>query len=202
MKLIRFLTLIFMGIVSLVFFPKNDFSKTSKSTKYPYGLITSGYGIITEDDLAYDSLRRKILPYNPHDSTDLDSLHWQCFPVKDVSPKYTTWRDNDPMGAWDVIVTLCDLEIIVRHEKELQIYGDRRAHLVDYCQEFVTEWRKLTKDQDIVCLNGDGGNYLEDKVNGKYKLWTWEKFKTNKGCYSYFYGTCDTGGCSKRKCSP
>ncbi|MBI2646722.1 MAG: hypothetical protein HYW85_06845 [Deltaproteobacteria bacterium] len=118
-----------------------------------------------------------------------------------MSPKYTTWRASDPMGAWDIIVTLCDLEIIIRHEKELQTYVDRRAHRVDYCQEFMAEWRRLTKGQSMVCLNGSGGGfYHQDEKKGKYKLWTWEKFKTHKGCYSYFYGTCDTEGCSRGKC--
>lgn len=197
MKFLLLFVLITVKITGPVFSAEIGSSTKSKSKKYSYGLITPGYGIVTEDDLAYDDSHREIHPYNPNEYST--SLHWQCFPVKDVTPKYKTWRGNNGMGAWDVIVTLCDLEIIVHHEKELQIYGDRRAHPVDYCQEFITEWRKLTKDQDIVCLNGDGGNYSEDKVNGKYKYWTWEKFKTKTGCFSYFSGQCNTSGCSKKK---
>lgn len=196
MKFILFLVLITINTVSPAL--SNEIV-SSKSTKYPYGLITSGYGIVTEDDLAYDDFHREIRSYNPNEHSS--SLYWQCFPVKYVTPKYRTWRDNDSMGAWDVIVTLCDLEIIVRHEKEFQIYGDRRAHPVEYCQNFVTKWRKLTKGQNIVCLNGEGGYYSKDGMRKKYKYWTWEKFKTKRGCFSYFFGQCNTSGCSKGKCS-
>lgn len=61
-------------------------------------------------------------------------------------------------------------------------------------------WQRITKGQSIVCLNGNGGFYNQGEKDGKYRLWTWAKFKSKKGCYSYFGGECNTDGCSKGKC--
>lgn len=198
MKMGFFFGLIIMAAIG----PASSEEVTSKkkvaNANYRYSLLTSGYGIVTEDDLAYDHCQRRILPYNPR--TASSSLYWQCFPIKDVKPKYSISYDNDPMGAWNIIVTMCNLEIIVHHHGEKQIYVDHRGHHVDYCRDFVRKWLSLTKDQQIVCLNGDGGYYHSDEKDGKYKLWTWEKFKTKKGCHSYFSGECTTYGYSKGKC--
>lgn len=160
------------------------------------GLITPNYGIVTDDDLAYDASRQKIPPYAPGTS----SLYWQCLPAKQVRLKYQTSRGSDPMGLANVIVTMCEPEITVHRDGELHIYVDRRGHPVEHCHEMARQWHRLTKNESIVCLNGDGSNLMEDPKLGKYFLWTWEKFKTRKGCYSYFGGTCDTEGCSKGKC--
>ena len=200
MRLPQIWTSLFVIMVTLVIFSQIGISKNSKKARHLNGLITPGYGIVTEDDLAYDTLRREIRPYNPRNPTA--SLYWQCLPVKDVKPRYTTSRDSDPMGSSHIIITMCSLEVIVRHQGELQIYGDRRGHPVDYCQDFVKEWRKLIKGEDIVCLNGEGGYYLNPEEPEKYKYWTWEKFKTSKGCFSYFAGQCNTAGCSNGKCAP
>ena len=166
-----------------------------KMEKYPYGLLTPGYGIVTEDDLAYDALHREMKPYDPADN--LGPLRWQCFATKDVEARYTSWRGPDGMGAWNKIYTMCTFEISIRHNGELHLYGDRRAHQIEYCRDFIRSWKWITKGQEFVCLNGDGGGYEQDAENGKYKSWTWEKFKTKKSCYSYFAAECDTKGYSK-----
>lgn len=64
------------------------------------------------------------------------------------------------------------------------------------------QWRQLAKNENIVCLNGDGSDVMVDPKLEKYFLWTWEKFRTRKGCYSYFAGECDTQGCAKGHCPP
>lgn len=169
------------------------------SSQHAYGLLTPDYGVITEDDLAYDACQREVTPYNPNEP--LGSLHWQCFDKNEVTAGYDSWRGNDGMGEWNKIYTMCTLEIRVRHGGELQLYVDRRAHRIGYCRDFVRAWRWITKNQTIVCLNGDGGGFNQDEKDGKYKLWTWEKFKTKNGCYSYFAGECNTKGyAAKKKC--
>jgi hypothetical protein len=170
----------------------------SKSEKYPYGLITPGYGIVTDDDLAFDASRREMKPYDPTDT--LGPLRWQCFATKDVDAKYKSWRGPDGMGAWNKIYTMCTIEISIHHNGELHSYSDRRGHQVGWCRDFIRSWKWITKGQEFVCLNGDGGGYEKSAGDGKYKSWTWEKFKTKKGCYSYFAGECNTKGCAKGRC--
>ncbi|MEW6058480.1 MAG: hypothetical protein AB1540_17935 [Bdellovibrionota bacterium] len=163
--------------------------------KYPYGLLTDSYGIVTEDDLAFDNSEVETTPYDPNKS--LAPMYWQCFASFQVEAIYRSWPMDDDRGRPG---TSCAPEFYVRINGELQIYADRRGHDLAYCKEVVWAWKKLTKDMPTVCLNGSGGFYNEEKGQGKYKLWTWEKFKTKRGCYSYFVGQCRTKGCARGKC--
>lgn len=173
-------------------------SSKSLAEIYPNRLITPDFGIVTADDLAYDTQMRDAEPYDPN--KDLLGRYWQCLPLKEVVPKSRTWRDSDSMGLSNVIVTMCDLEIVVREPTDLQTYGDRRAHRKEYCQEFMRQWRRLTSKEDIVCLNGDDPSTYVDGAHGRHRSWVWNKVKTRKGCYSYF-GDCDVAGCAERKCT-
>jgi hypothetical protein len=173
------------------------------SFKNPYNLLTPGYDIVTEDDLAYDNHRRTIGPYDPVAS--LSQLYWQCFSPSEVKAGFEAWVGPDGMGAHDAVHTMCTIEISVRSNGELQIFTDRRAHQIGFCLDFVKEWKWLTKDQKIVCLDGEGGAFFdENKQLGRHKLWTWDKFKTKKGCYSFFAYDCNTSGCDQGKglCRP
>jgi hypothetical protein len=168
------------------------------SLKHPYNLLTHGYGIVTEDDLAYDNFRREIGPYNPEKS--LSELYWQCIPVENVNAGFNAWVGPDGMGPHEAIYTMCTLEITVHANNEVQTFTDRRAHQIDFCLDFTKEWKRLTKNQKFVCLDGEGGSFYDDDKNvGRQKLWTWDKFKTKKGCYSFFAGDCNTSGCGRGK---
>jgi len=168
------------------------------SAKHPYNLLTPGYGIITEDDLAYDNFRREIGPYNPEKS--LSELYWQCFPAENVKAGFNAWVGPDGMGPQDGLYTMCSIELSVHANNEIQTFADRRAHQIDFCLEFTKQFKRLTKNQKFICLDGEGGAYDgTDKNVGRQKLWTWEKFKTKKGCYSFFAGECSTSGCDQGK---
>jgi hypothetical protein len=171
--------------------------KPTLSEKYPNRLITSDYGIITADDLAHDAEIRNATSYDP--TKTLFARYWQCLPIKYVVPKYRTWQGEDGMGPSDVIASMCDLEIDVRAPNDFQIYSDRRARPIEYCQHFISEWQRVTSNQEIVCLNGDDGSYSSDKVGEKYKSWTWNKIKTRTGCFS-FLGECSVRGCAAGSC--
>lgn len=168
------------------------------SSKYPYNLLTPGYKIVTDDDLAYDNYRRKIGPYDP--KTSLSSLYWQCFPTEAVEIGFDAWVGQDGMGPAGGIYTMCSIKISVRAKEDPQLFVDRRGHQIQFCLDFANEWKKLIKGQKIVCLDGEGGSYAdEDKHLGRYKLWTWDKLKTKKGCSSFFAGECKTVGCDEGK---
>lgn len=192
MKLFNFILLIFLAVSNVAFAPE-------KSTRYPYGLLTSGYGIVTEDDLAYDAQNRASTPYDP--TKDFNSLHWQCFPVSAIKQISRSWLGMDGAENSDNIYKMCAIEIEIQFNGERQFYVDRRGHRIAYCKEFSQSWNQLISGEDIVCLNGDGGEYQKDKDGSRYKLWTWEKVKTRKGCDSYFAGECKTEGCTNRNCS-
>lgn len=173
-------------------------SEVQKSHAQYYGLLTPGYGIVSQDDLAYDACRKKIGPYNPND--DLGSLYWQCFPKSEINARYNSWRGLDGGSATNELQDMCSFEIVVHHAGETQVYVDRRGHHLDFCMDYLHAWNRITRSQDTVCLSGDGGFYIQDKQWGKAKLWTWEKFKTKRGCFSYFAGRCETQGSSAKEC--
>jgi hypothetical protein len=172
-------------------------NEKSLTERYPNRLITPDYGIVTADDLAYDVTQRDAVPYDPN--KDRLTRYWQCLPIKGIEPKYRTWIDPEAVDYPRRVMKMCDLEIHVRQPDGLQIYGDRRAHPNEYCEDFDRHWKKLTRGEEMVCFNGDWGNYEQDEVRGKYRGWTWNKVKTHKGCYSYF-GDCNVKGCAMGKC--
>ncbi len=117
---------------------------------------------------------------------------WRCFPIKDVEVKYRTWRDADPMGPYDVIVTMCDFEIWVNSKTFQNVYSGRRAKQEVYCNEFRAAWNKLTQGEEQICMDGEtltNGEPEEDENLKKMLVsWTWDKIKTKKGCYSFWDG--------------
>src|SRR5579871_2247660 len=115
-----------------------------------YGLLTPSYGIVTEDDLAFDAQRYVMRPYDPADA--IGPARWQCFPAKDAIATYRSWRGPDPRGAWNEILDLCFLEIRVHHNGEWQLFSDHRAHEADYCKDVVRDWHRLIRGEPVVCL--------------------------------------------------
>jgi hypothetical protein len=171
-------------------------SDTHAKSKHPYGLLTRSYGIVTEDDLAYDETRQLINRYDPN--SDLDSLHWQCYPLKKVHAGYKQWRDT--VLSPDDYPDVCALQIWIDDKKDPQLYTDHRGRRLEDCVDFIKEWHEVTDGEKNVCLNGEGGSFYTDEKGKTYKLWTWVKSKTKHGCHSFFYGECNTKGCAEGKC--
>lgn len=131
-----------------------------------------------------------ILPESYRTRSGMRPLMWRCFPTKDVEVKYRTWRDADPMGPYDVIVTMCDFEMFVKSNSIFHVYHGRRGKQVIYCDEFKAAWSKLTQGEEHICMDGETltkGEPEEDEDSKKMLVsWTWDKIKTKKGCYSFW----------------
>ncbi len=184
-------------LLTFIFFLTSKSALSAEFSKYPHGLLTPGHGIVTEDDLAYDAKMRDMSPYDP----SIGGLYWQCFETKDVEYTYSKWQIDDGNEKRVKMVTMCAYEFRVKSKSDPQLFHARRGIPVIQCQNFEKTWRKLIKGQSIVCMNGEGGEYFVDEETGKNeKWWTWIKYKTKKGCDSYFAFECDTKGCSKGKC--
>jgi hypothetical protein len=133
-----------------------------------------------------------ILPESYRTRSGVRPLMWRCFPIKDVEVKYRTWRDADPMGPYDVIVTMCDFEIWANSKPFQNVYSGRRAKQEDYCSEFRAAWNRITQGEEQICMDGETltkGEPEEDENSKKMVVsWTWDKIKTKKGCYSFWDG--------------
>ena len=152
--------------------------------KYPHGLLTDDYGILTEADLLCET-ERAVTPYIIEDNSS-PYQRWQCFETKKVLFKYSTWRDDYTdfgRGA-----TLCDYSFNVTDAAGIHhIYVARRAKELIDCRELFREWKNVRKNSKYTCLLGEPASY-ENKEKG----WIWGKTKTKNGCMSYFMGECDS----------
>ena len=156
--------------------------------KYPHSMLTPDYGIITDGDLAQENKHYNMRAYG---AGDYSVAYWICVPTKSVKNIYETWRDSDPWsGSNKPIVTLCSLSTIINNKQVgIHKYYGRRAQYVSYCRDFVKKWKQLTRNEPIVCLSGEAGGTETELENGSsttFKWWTWNKFRTRKGCYAYF----------------
>ena len=157
--------------------------------KYPYSILTPHYGILSEVDLSQDARDFRRVPYGPH----VTGAFWQCFPTRDVTVGYDKMRAADSMGSKDVIVTMCDLEIKVRGKTTWSDYWGRRGYPLDICTGIEIAWKELTKNEKHVCFNGQPAGIETKLLRGKRRQirgWVWNKFRTKKGCYSYFENEC------------
>lgn len=160
----------------LFFFCATAYQVNAKDSPKSRLLHTPHYGILTDYELKNGPNRNSF---------------WQCFPTKSVSVEYDSWKDADPMGPADKIVTMCLYGINAKHGKVLSEFIGRRANRIDVCTNLVANWKKLTKGERFVCINGEGLDFeLESMKKGPHS-WTWVKFKTTKGCYAYFPDDCN-----------
>jgi len=157
--------------------------------KYPNQILTPHFGILSEVDLAKEARAFPNAKYGP----DVTGAFWQCFPTRDVLLRYDTRRTNDPMGSSKIIVTMCDIDIRVRGKTTWSDYWGRRGYRLELCQDIEGAWKKLTRNEKYVCFNGMPSGVEKRIVNGKERWirgWVWNRFRTKKGCYSYFDEEC------------
>jgi hypothetical protein len=175
-------------IIFIIFIPHSlsIMAKDILREKYPCGLLTESYGILTESDIMYDMIGYEPTAYSL--AGDLESYsRWQCFPVKSVKFTYTLWRDIHPKGDSSKIVWLCDSSFLVKDKKIIHRYFDRIVKYREACRKMFADWKKLRKGNKYVCFNG-----YSTRLRKLVKFWYWNKTKTKNGCISHFVGQCDT----------
>ncbi|MBX9704032.1 MAG: hypothetical protein K2X39_07745 [Silvanigrellaceae bacterium] len=177
-----FLTLIFF-IINIKTFAKSKHLETLIS-KHPYALLGDDYGILNLDDLAINACRARPSPFTLQDFSDYP--RWQCFESKksklfcDVQD-YNV--DYDNLGA---LLVISAKKNGFKHE-----YLSRRAIDYDDCKSFAKDWKRLSKNQKYVCVDGSFISQKKASDGGITSYWIFEKFKTKKGCVPYFKHDCD-----------
>lgn len=166
------------------------FKEHSLQRDQPYGLLTPDYNILSQDDLSMDLwLQGKVGDVSFTEKMG-GRIYWQCFPIKEVHPKYEAWVDADSHLTSE---NMCDLEIAVQHKGIRHVYGGRRAYGIEYCTDFMKNFKRLTKGQEYICLNGDYVVFdQEESVDSATHVWMWNKMKTRIGCHANYLSDCDT----------
>ena len=70
------------------------------------------------------------------------------------------------------------------------------------CRDYKRDWKILTNNEKYICISG---MHIDKEKNASGQIvssWIFDKFKTKKGCGSYFYGGCSLKYQIKNGCNP
>ncbi len=159
---------------------------------YPYGLLGDDFGILNEDDLAINTCDVWVVPFSPR---SMAYPYWQCFQTLDTSISCEVMEyDQDEKSV------LALLSFSASRKGETHEYLTRRAMHLSDCKSFEGDWKRIAKNETHVCLSGPYGGIIEE-INGIKKVsWVFDKFKTKKGCVSYFANHCSLSAQIKNGC--
>ncbi len=152
---------------------------------YPYGLLTNDFGVLNEDDLKINTCIATPSPFSEKNPYSAYS-YWQCFGVK-TAKLICEGNQYDPdqktRVSWLVVSAALNGEV---HE-----YMARRGIPSRSCHLYQQTWQKITKKEKYLCVSGSMWSHKKDKSGKKNWTWIFDRYKTKKGCDSYFDGECD-----------
>lgn len=177
------LILFLFSVITFAFAAKAEKTHLQELTSaFPYGLLTDDFGILTKDDLRINSCMG--LP-EPVSEGNLAYPYWQCFEVK-KSKLICEGKKYDPTEKTKMsMLVISSIRDGVLHE-----FISRRPLPLTSCRSYLKDWLTFTKHQSHVCISGSGG--FKDTTDGKVS-WNWllGRYKTKKGCDSYFAEECN-----------
>ena len=111
--------------------------------------------------------------------------YWQGFLVKDAKMECDS-LDYDPVIKKETGY----MEITALGNGGLQSYLARDAMKMRDCNRWLRIWKNKTRREKYVCLSGSYGAHSGIRNGQKETGWVFDKFKTRKGCKSFFAGEC------------
>jgi hypothetical protein len=171
--------LLALTITTVKVMPSQDSNHSSNLKKqFPYTVLNNDFGILSLNDLAVNSCVTEAVQF----SEDSHAFpYWQCFNVKDSIFKCENvgkYENSNENGAI--------LSIKIQNLSKNYVYLSRRAILMSTCKSFKKDWIRLTLNQKNVCLSGPFGFFENTESKQPNEIWTFDKFKTKKGCSSFF----------------
>jgi len=166
-------------------------SINSARVKYPYSLIGKDFGVLNESDLAANTcdVHPRLFALGS------DSSYWRCFESKDVVFSCDSNGTADPNEGVMGLIVLEATDKSGQHE-----YIARRPWPIAECREFGSTFAVKIAGTQHICISGSSPGKSTDPSETKTTVWIFEKYKTTKGCESYFDGECDLTRLIKRGC--
>jgi hypothetical protein len=150
--------------------------------EFPYALLTDDFGILNRDDLATNSCMGEPVPFAKR---NLAFPYWQCFEVQNIK------LICEDMGPYENSKERSALMKFKIHSNEKTAeYLNRRGIEMSECVSFRKTWQMKTQNQKYFCISGTFGFIDKTKEKLETEIWTFLKYKTKKGCESYFQGDC------------
>jgi len=152
--------------------------------EFPHGLLTDDFGILNKQDLRINTCIAEPMPFSSEKRVS-PYPYWQCFEVKD-SEMICERGKFDPYEK----VVMSMLVVSAARDGELHEFISRRPIPLRSCRLYAKDWQKFTKNEKFVCVSGaDPGKEIKDEKSTW--VWIFGRYKTRKGCDSYFQGECD-----------
>lgn len=174
-RLINGLLPFILCLISSVAFGAADHLAELKS-KFPYGLLSDDYGILSVNDLAMNACIARPKPFNA-DNHYYPYEYWQCFESKTLS------FSCDSSGVPDEHEGIMGLVIVKASSNQVQHeYLERKLWPIKDCKNFLKDAAALLKGTRYACISG---SFIENEVDHsghQTTSWVFERLKTEKGC--------------------
>lgn len=161
--------------------------------KYPFGLLGEDHGLLTEQDLAVNTCDAIPEPFSP---TSKAYPYWQCFNTSEIS----VLREN-PTYSEDLKAEAVIMAVHAKAGTLTQEYLSPRPISLKSCHGYQKNWRRLNKGEKYGCISGQFNDQTDD-AGENVTYWIFDKFKTHRGCVSYFAGDCSLAHQIKGGCGP
>ena len=167
---------IFCSILLFSFFSEANQKRhlDELKSKFPYGLLTDDYGILTKSDLAINDCIATPIPFTDQ---SISYPYWKCFETKDITLKCEI---DDIPDEYEGILGLLVVTII--DSQRVNEYIGRRKEPVKECKDRVIDLKKVLKNTQHACISG---SFIRNEIHPPKKVemaWVFEKMKTKKGC--------------------
>lgn len=152
---------------------------------FPYGLLTDDFGILDKQDLKTNTCIAQPKPFLEGEMSS-SYPYWQCFEVKNS-------KMNCESGNYDEHekVRMAMLVLSGIRDGQLHEFISRRPISIQSCRHFQKDWDRFTKNQKFVCISGSEPSG-ETEGGKRVSVWIFGRYKTRKGCDSYFQGECSS----------
>lgn len=146
-------------------------------------VLTESYGILNQDDI---DIYAWIWSYDRfHNSAGIE--YWTCHPAASVAK--LTCRDFGYDS--DQKEHNAELEIDIHDRGKVHEITGRRAIDIVACKKIVADIRNLLKGESHFCAGLIYNHEDKDEAGRPRFSWVYDKFKTKRGCVSYFQGYCE-----------
>lgn len=170
--LIRVLVILSLYQPSLVARGSTFDHLTELKSKYPYGLLSDDYGVLTLNDLALNACHIKPEAFVPGALNPYE--YWLCFESKSVLAICEDQNfSNEDGHVGRVAVNARDAQIVYH-------FIESRPWPIRDCKNFVKTLKNLMRGTSHACISA---SYIDKEEKGKKeRIGIFHRLKTKKGC--------------------
>jgi hypothetical protein len=142
--------------------------------KFPYGLLTDDYGILTLNDLALNSCHSKPEPFVPGRLSPYE--YWLCFESKNILAACEDQNFSNEDGyVGRLVVQAQDQQFKYR-------FIESRPWPITDCGNFAKTLKKLVQGTSHACISASYMDEEKKELGKKERIGIFNRLKSRKGC--------------------